>query len=137
MAGAWSGASTLGYTWWNDSAQAFEYGGKLRPELPGWAVQWGDPAATVAEDAESSYVYIAGLAAPDEQMPYGDHWIDGPDTEGRFAATGGACIYASWDGGASFHNLQCVYDETTGGVHHFYDGGNMASGNGAIYGALV
>lgn len=127
-----TGATLAGYSYSVNQGNTWTKGPKLAPPS-GWAILWGDPAATGSLH-NSSYVYFSNLAAPNAKWPVSGCW------DGSFGAPGtplgGACIARSSDGGHTFGFLAsqpCLTNQ-----NHFYDGGAMTSAsNGNIYAAFL
>jgi hypothetical protein len=137
-----TGASLLGWSYSDEGGTKWTYGGKKSPPQ-GWAVLWGDPAITTS-GASYQTVFLSNLAVPNSKMPQGG--IQGYlyYGDGRSSYIGGACIFKSTDGGATFPTSQCVSNtQPVPGVPdtpqgHFYDGGSLASNNaGEIFAAYV
>jgi hypothetical protein len=120
------GASLMGWSFSEDEGATWKRGGKLQPP-PGWAVLWGDPAVA-GTSWPLGAVYMSNLAFPDTKFPAGGYsgGVDG-------SVAGGACVFKSTDGGATFNLFHCITDQSSApGVAnsskgHFYDGGSLAT----------
>lgn len=128
-----TGATLAGFSYSLNQGATWTKGTKLSPPS-GWAILWGDPAAT-GSSHNASYVFFSSLAAPMSKWPVSGCWsgsmvppnlVDSP--------LGGACIARSSDGGQTFSFLAAQPCLSNQG--HFYDGGAMAvTPNGGVYAA--
>jgi hypothetical protein len=135
----WSYSTDLGTTWTH---------GKIDAPPSGWAVLWGDPAAT-SSFVHRNYVFASNLAIPDDPVHFpAVGYIEGTLNRQPQPYFGGACIARSNDGGKTFTIDQtlnpgspvpgalfedCVHTAN----YDFYDGASMVSdASGAIYAAF-
>lgn len=121
----YTGASLMGWALSDDEGGHWTYGGKENPPS-GWSVLWGDPA--IAAKPNSPVVLLSNLAVPTSEFTPGE----------VVSSVGGACIYKSTDGGASFAFDQCLTNKGPQGTEagHYYDGASLvATQAGPIYAA--